>query len=81
MNGSLYHKWVEVNAMSNWESLGGYLTSSPAATMSGATMDVFARGGSSDLWQKSYNNGWYDWTSIGGTPYHAPPRVVHYRGV
>ena len=51
----------------SWDqSLGGYTTSSPAATSpTSGVINVFVRGGSGALWQKSYNNGWRDWTSIG----------------
>jgi hypothetical protein len=52
-----------------WVSLGGYLTSSPAAveTSMGNTLNVFARGGDNFLWERSYSNSaWGPWTSIGG---------------
>ncbi|MFZ0011407.1 MAG: hypothetical protein WAL97_05825 [Halobacteriota archaeon] len=29
------------------------------------TIDVFARGTTGALCEKTYNNGWYAWTSIG----------------
>ena len=55
---------------SNWADgyLGGYLTSSPAATSprSGA-VDVFARGGSGGLWQIYYDNGWSGWIPLSGS--------------
>jgi peroxiredoxin len=55
---------------SRWQSLGGVLTSSPAATSPGnGLIDVFARGSDGALWSRSTtNNGttWSNWTSLGG---------------
>jgi hypothetical protein len=54
MNGALYHQGYN-GAWSGWESLGGYLTSSPAAASpTSGVIDVFVRGGDSALWQKTY---------------------------
>jgi hypothetical protein len=39
---------------SSWENLGGYLTSSPAATSpASGVIDVFVRGGDGALWGAS----------------------------
>jgi hypothetical protein len=64
-NGALYHKGS--GAWSNWENLGGKLTSSPAAAAASSTsrIDVFVRGTDYSLWQKTYNNGWSGWISLG----------------
>ena len=58
---------------SAWESLGGYLTSSPAAAalptldFTGNSIDVFVRGGDGALWQRTYgNNAWSGWKGLGG---------------
>jgi hypothetical protein len=64
----MYQKTWNGTSWSNWISLGGSLTSSPAATSptSGA-IDVFVRGGDNGLWENSYSNGsWSGWTSVGG---------------
>ena len=65
-DNALYWKHWDGTTWSAWGSLGGNLTSSPAAT-SPATgvIDVFARGTDGTLWQKTYNNGWSGWTSVG----------------
>ena len=51
-------------------SLGGVLTSSPAATSpSSGAIDVFVRGTDNALWERTTTNGggsWGAWTSIGG---------------
>ena len=66
-NNVLYHMWDDAAGRHGWENLGGYLTSSPAATSSGSgAIDVFVRGGSGALWQMEYNNGWSGWTAVGG---------------
>ena len=51
-----------------WQSLGGYLTSSPAATSStSGAVDVFVRGGDNGLWWKHWNGqDWSAWTPLGG---------------
>jgi len=48
-------------------SLGGALTSSPAATSrSSSTIDVFVFGSDNGLWRNTYNGGWSGWQSAGG---------------
>ena len=48
-----------------YTSLGGYLTSSPAAAAIPFQI-VFARGADGALWGKEYFNGWQSWYSLGG---------------
>jgi len=63
---------ANMGTWSGWESLGGYLTSSPAAAASPTCftykqIDVFVRGGDNLLWQKTYDNKaktWSGWKSI-----------------
>jgi hypothetical protein len=52
----------------NWVSLGGNLTSSPAATSpSSGVIDVFARGTNGALYTRHFSGGsWGAWTSLGG---------------
>jgi len=66
-DGALWHKWYNGTSWSGWESLGGQLTSAPAATSpaSGAIY-VFARGTDGAIWEKPYSNGWSSWRSLGG---------------
>ena len=55
---------------SAWKSLGGVLTSSPAATSpTSGVLDVFVRGTNGGLYEKTSTNGgssWSAWTSLGG---------------
>jgi hypothetical protein len=77
-NGALYHKWSTNSgtSWSNWENLGGKLTSSPAATFDANvpyqatnSIYVFVRGTDGAVWQKNWNgtvSAWSSWTSLGG---------------
>ena len=68
-NNALWWKHYDGNTWSTWKSLGGYLTSDPAAVdTSIGTMTVFVRGGDGALWQAQTTNGWTSssWTTIGG---------------
>ncbi len=62
---------------SGTRSLGGTLTSKPAAaSMSPGRLDVFARGGSGQLVQKYARDGsWSAWTHLGGS-FRGAPTVV-----
>ncbi len=67
---ALWYTHWDGTKWSSWKSLGGSLTSSPAAT-SPATgvIDVFARGTTGSLYEKTSTNGggsWGAWTSLGG---------------
>ena len=52
-DGAMWHKSYDTaTAWSNWNSLGGILTSSPAATSpSSGVIDVFVRGSDGALWE------------------------------
>jgi len=68
---ALWHKHYQLGSgWGNWESLGGVLTSAPAATsMASGTVNVFVRGGDGALWQKYTTDGgshWSAWQSLGG---------------
>jgi hypothetical protein len=59
-----------------WESLGGVLTSGPAASSwSSGRLDVFVRGTDSALWHKWFQNGWSGWESLGGVLTSSPAAV------
>jgi C1A family cysteine protease len=65
-NGALYQK-TSTGSWSGWISLGGKLTSSPAATSpTSGVIDVFVRGTDYALWERTFNGGWSGWMSIGG---------------
>jgi hypothetical protein len=69
-SGALYHLWVDSNGWSGWQSLGGYLTSSPAASVLGTVViDVMVRGGDGNLWVIYTGDGgasWANWLEFGG---------------
>ncbi len=68
-DNAVWHMWKDSAGTHGWQSLGGPLTSSPAATspMSGV-IDVFGRVSNGVAYQREYsNNAWSSsWTSIGG---------------
>lgn len=66
----LYHKfWDASIGWSNWEALGGILTSAPdVASCSVGHLDVFVRGTDNGIWNKYWNgSSWSAWTPLGGT--------------
>ena len=73
-DNALWHKWFKffpdrnVFAWSEWESLGGALTSPPAAVSWGeGRIDVFVRGTDRALWHRWFTGGdWSRWESLGG---------------
>ncbi len=69
-DGALWHKSYTGSSWSGWQSLGGKLTSSPAATSpTSGVIDVFVRGTDSAIWERTTTNGgttWSNWASLGG---------------
>jgi len=67
-NHALYY--MQWGGTQGWQSLGGYLTSSPAAAShSFNAIDVFARGGDGDLWSRwtgDEASSWSPWYEIIG---------------
>ena len=65
-DGTLSHLWFSAGWHS-WESLGGSLTSSPAAvSWDAGRIDVFARGSDGSLAHLWFSGGWHSWESLGG---------------
>ncbi|HVP81489.1 MAG TPA: matrixin family metalloprotease [Nitrososphaeraceae archaeon] len=63
----LWHKWFD-GTWHDWVSLGGNLSSDPAAVSWGPNrIDVFARGTDNALKHIYYNGSWRSWESLGGT--------------
>lgn len=60
--------------VTQWQSLGGSLTSHPAAAAwSGNRLDVFARGGDQALYHRWWDGTtWYGWERLGGVLTSAP---------
>ena len=83
---AMWHKWWDGSAwgpsVSDWESLGGILTSEPVAVAWGENrLDVFVRGTDSALWHKWWDgNAWgpsvTDWESLGGILTSEPVAVA-----
>jgi 5-hydroxyisourate hydrolase-like protein (transthyretin family) len=69
-DNALWYKTWNGATWSSATSLGGVLTSSPAATSPGnGVIDVFVRGGAGALYEKTTTNGgtsWSNWISLGG---------------
>jgi hypothetical protein len=67
-DSQLYHIWYHGNGWSDWQSLGGTLTSDPTAVSWGdGRIDVFARGSDLSLQHIWYDGGgWSNWESLGG---------------
>jgi hypothetical protein len=61
---------------SDWESLGGVLTSGPGcSSWDEGRLDVFVRGTDRALWHKWYDGGWSGWESLGGVLTSDPDAV------
>jgi hypothetical protein len=68
------------SAWTAWSSIGGQMTSGPAAAAYGPNIEVFARGPDGAIWGTALVNGsWTPWTSIGGYATSAPA-VIARRG-
>jgi hypothetical protein len=67
-DSKLWHMWRDSAGTHSWQSLGGVLTASPAATSpTSGVIDVYGRGSDSALWQREYaSNAWSGWTPLGG---------------
>jgi len=62
---------------SNWENLGGVITTAPTAASWGSNrIDIFARGQNNAMWHKWWNgNGWSGGEDLGGVITTAPDCV------
>jgi endoglucanase len=70
---ALWLRWWNGTSWSNWGSLGGRLTSSPAVASQGNRIDVFARATDNALWHLWFNGStWSAWESLGGALIAAP---------
>jgi hypothetical protein len=69
---------------SDWESLGGMLTSEPAATLNApGGLVVFARGTDNAMWhtwQNQINGDWSPWSSLGGAFTSGPAAALYQDG-
>ena len=67
-DGALWHKWWNGSKWSGWESLGGKLTASPAASPPATNqIGVFVRGTDGACGYKDWTGtAWSSWKSLGG---------------
>ena len=67
-----------------WESIGGVLTSDPAATLNApGGLVVFARGTDNAIWhtwQEHINGNWSPWESLGGNWTSGPAAALYRDG-
>ena len=69
-DGALWTRSWNGSAWSGWSSLGGQLTSGPAAmARPGGIYDVFVRGTDNAIHHRAFTpaGGWSNWASLGGT--------------
>jgi len=86
VNGTPYTWSFTVGALrvepQGWSSLGGVLTSTPAASSWGSgTADVFVRGADNALWHRHFDGtNWGAWESLGGIITSDPSAVSNAAG-
>jgi len=90
-DNALWHGWTHGGTNQfHWESLGGYITSSPVAVARTQGIDVYVRGGEGALWRCAWEGwGWF-WDSRGGyiregpfaavTSFNRSTTEVYYKG-
>jgi hypothetical protein len=76
---ALWHAYTITDAegrptsFSPWETLGGFLTSSPAVASAGGRLEISARGAEGALWSIAWlGSGWSAWQPDGGVAVSAP---------
>ena len=66
-DNALWHRRLEDDRWSGWESLGGQLTSAPGAcSLTYDRLYVFVRGTDNAVWYIVYDGQWGGWRSLGG---------------
>jgi len=66
---ALWHTWDDGAAWHEWQSLGGTLTSAPAAVWTDTRLDVYARGTDNAMWHIYWDDvkgAWSEWELMGG---------------
>jgi hypothetical protein len=72
-DSQLWHKWWDGVQWNGWESLGGNLTSGPAAASTApGELNVVAVGAGSVPERSLYSNGWFGWQPMGGLSAYTP---------
>jgi hypothetical protein len=83
-DGSIWNRLLDASGWSDWSSLGGDMTSAPAATVDqDGRIRVFARYGTDRaVWQKVHHRDvWNDWVRVGGSVSSAPAAAVTIEGI
>jgi hypothetical protein len=71
------HYVPSTGAWSSWSSIGGTMSSGPAAVAYGPNIEVFARGNDGATWGNALVNGaWSGWSSLGGYATSAPAAIA-----
>jgi hypothetical protein len=72
-DGAIYERHLAAGAWTPWASIGGQVSSGPAAAAYGDAIHVFALGSDSAVWQNVLRGGsWSGWVSLGGAGTSAP---------
>jgi uncharacterized protein YvpB len=73
-DNALWHRSFNGGNWGTWKSLGGYLTTDPAAVRSAdGHIDVFGRGSDNSIWHRAWDGtAWGTWASLGGLVLSAP---------
>ena len=80
-DGQIVERHLSGGKWTAWSSLGGALTSGPAATDLGNTIYVFARGTDGAIYQNANSgSGWSGWRSLGGGATTSAPAAEQRRG-
>jgi hypothetical protein len=75
---ALWHRWFW-GGWSGWDYQGGFIedgTSPTAASAGPGSLDVFVIGGDQSLYEKSYRNGWFDFTNL--HVFLSSPRAIYW---
>ena len=77
-DNAIWYRKSTSSGWGDWQSLGGGLTSAPAATVRGPVLYVFAKGGDNAIWHIRYDGAsWSNWESLGGGLTSAPAAAVN----
>ncbi len=78
-DNAIWYRKSTSSGWGDWQSLGGGLTSAPAAAVNSDTnpvLFVFAKGGDDAIWHRRYDGtSWSDWESLGGVLNSAPAAI------
>ena len=65
--GALWRRALDGETWSDWQNLGGMLTSPPECVASGLRIHCFVRGADNALWRRAFDGAnWAEWENLGG---------------